>query len=462
MYANLTKFLQGIRSSYWFIPACMVLVAIVLSMVMTWLDTYAETGWIQQFQWLNAVQTDGARSVLNVIAGSTIGVAGVTFSITIVAVSFASANFGPRLIANFMRDRGNQATLGIFIGTYVYCLLVLRTVRNASAEDIENNFQAFVPHFSVLTALLLALISVGVLIYFIHHIPESLNVGNMAAQVGRRLCHGIDGLFPDRDPHRDESGITQPDWDAREKRSHHTQIRSARSGYIQALDVARLVELGEAYSALLRVQYRPGDFVAPDGVIIDIWSDQEIDARKKKALSACFAVGNQRTAHQNVLFLADQLVEIIGRAMSPGVNDPFTAMTCLSWLKVGLLHFIDKDLASVKPDPSERVRIYSVTFERFSSVIFSQTLPYICGDRNVVLHAITILIELISYTENADHRAVLREHLEKLAAASEAKIHKDAGGADIEQRVKQAMTMIETENGYERHRQSQNWFGGRS
>lgn len=187
MHANFAKVFLDLRASYWFIPACMTLAAIILSMLMTWLDANYAANWMRDFQWLTASRTDGARSVLNVIAGSTIGVAGVTFSITIVAVSFASANFGPRLIANFMRDRGNQITLGTFIGTYVYCLMVLRTVRDASAPNIENSFQAFVPHFSVLAALVLALSSVAVLIYFIHHVPESLNVENLAAKVGRQL-----------------------------------------------------------------------------------------------------------------------------------------------------------------------------------------------------------------------------------------------------------------------------------
>lgn len=197
MDAKLIKVFLDLRASYWLIPACMVVVAIGLSALMPWLDANYEADWIRSFEWLTAARTDGARSVLTVIAGSTIGVAGVTFSITIVAVSFASANFGPRLIANFMRDRGNQITLGTFIGTYVYCLLVLRTVRNASEPDIENSFQAFVPHFSVLVALLLALSSVAVLIYFIHHVPETLNVENLVAKVGRQLRRGISELFPD-------------------------------------------------------------------------------------------------------------------------------------------------------------------------------------------------------------------------------------------------------------------------
>ncbi|MEO1135283.1 MAG: DUF2254 family protein, partial [Pseudomonadota bacterium] len=176
MHANLIKIIEDLRASYWFIPGCMTIAALFLSFFMQWLDAQYGAAWLRDYDWATATRTEGARSVLTVIAGSIIGVAGVTFSITIVAVSYASANFGPRLIGNFMRDRGNQLTLGTFIATFVYCLMILRTVRNAAAEDASQSFDAFVPHLSILMALGLSLASIGVLIYFFHHVPETINV----------------------------------------------------------------------------------------------------------------------------------------------------------------------------------------------------------------------------------------------------------------------------------------------
>lgn len=439
----------------------MTLAAIGLSIFMTWLDANFQADWMRDFQWLTATRTDGARSLLNVIAGSTIGVAGVTFSITIVAVSFASANFGPRLIANFMRDRGNQVTLGTFIGTYVYCLMVLRTVRNASAPDIENSFQAFVPHFSVLMAIALALCSVGVLIYFIHHVPESLNVGNIASKIAKRLEDGIGNLFPDEDLSLDpEDGDLL--WEARDQRSVHQQVTAKQSGYIQTLNLNQLVSLADSSNLLIRVQYRPGDFVSDIDIVIDLWAEQALSENTITDIQECFAIGNERTAHQNVLFLVDQLVEIIGRAMSPGINDPFTAINCLSWLRVGLQAFMALDRKEHMPTPSDRVWVYPITFERMSSVVFDQVQPYICADRNVVLHTVTILTLLMSHAENDRHKAILLEHLNRLSKAAEHAIPADAGGADVQKRVQEARKMVETDGAYDTHRKSQDWYAGRS
>lgn len=461
MHANLIKIFLDLRASYWFIPTCMVVVAIGLSVLMTWLDSNYEAAWMRDFQWLTATRTDGARSVLNVVAGSTIGVAGVTFSITIVAVSFASTNFGPRLIANFMRDRGNQVTLGTFIGTYVYCLLVLRTVRNASSPDIENSFQAFVPHFSVLVALLLALASVAVLIYFIHHIPETLNVENLAAKVGRQLQRGIDDLFPDTDLDKDESDLDEDVWESGRNELNHVGIQSQSEGYVQTLDFDYLVKLASEKDLLVRVQYRPGDFVTQGDVVFDLWSKEPLVDFDEGDLLSSFALGNERTAHQNVLFLADQLIEIIGRALSPGINDPFTAITCLNWLKVAILQMQKKGLSKKWPTKSRRVRIYPITLERFTSVIFDQTLPYVSTDRNVTLHSMAILTELASVAKDLVFRQVLISHLSKLAKAAESQMPTNAGGTDVAARYAESMEVLSSAGGLDKHRQSPDWFGGR-
>jgi uncharacterized membrane protein len=147
--------------------------------------------------WASLNQPEGARTLLATVAGSMITVAGVTFSLTILAVSYATSHFGPRLLDNFMRDRGNQITLGTFLATFLYCLLVLRTVRSGS--DIFKpgaNAALFVPHLSVLVAIALTLASVGVLIYFIHHIPESIHISNVLHRISRELSDKIEDLYP--------------------------------------------------------------------------------------------------------------------------------------------------------------------------------------------------------------------------------------------------------------------------
>ncbi|MCR9062224.1 MAG: DUF2254 domain-containing protein, partial [Rhodobacteraceae bacterium] len=373
MYANLTKFLSDIRASYWFFPSCMVIAAILLSIVMPLLDGRYGARWLGGIDWLTDTRTTGARSVLTIIAGSIIGVAGVTFSITVVAVSYASANFGPRLIGNFMRDRGNQITLGVFIGTFVYCLLVLRIVHEASSGNSAASFDAFVPHLSILMALALALTSVGFLIYFFHHVPETINVSNMTARIGRQLKNEITNLFPDPETIHAEQEQSNQTWEDRIAAMKHTRVDGLDEGYIQTLDEGRLFKVADAKGLLVRVQYRPGDFVIVGDTVLDVWSPDEPDRETIGDLRACFALGRRRTPHQNVLFLADELVEIIARALSPGINDPFTAITCIDWLKVGLVCFMDHEYEKADTDQSGPVRIYPVTFERFASRILEQS-----------------------------------------------------------------------------------------
>ncbi len=459
MHANFIKLFQDLRASYWFIPGCMAIASLILSFLMQWLDAQHSASWLRDFNWLTATRTEGARSVLTVIAGSIIGVAGVTFSITIVAVSYASANFGPRLIGNFMRDRGNQVTLGTFIATFVYCLMILRTVRNATAEDASQSFDAFVPHLSILMALALALASIGVLIYFIHHVPETINVGNIAAKIGKQLKDGVTNSFPDVEALQQPDDKTHPvSWDQRPNLRHRS-VKADCAGYIQALDEERLAEIAGDDALLIRVQHRPGDFVTVTDIILDIWGEETVSEDRVEDLQACYAVGQHRTAYQNILFLIDEMVEIIARALSPGVNDPYTAITCFNWLKVGLVQFILQDEAANHPDASNPVQVYPIGFERFVSAIFDQSRQYVCRDRNVSLHVLAVLSDTAILIDDASRRQVLVEQMKKLSSACSASMNDEEGGQDIAERHQEALQILSDPKGHDVYRNDQKRFG---
>ncbi|HEX8202382.1 MAG TPA: DUF2254 domain-containing protein, partial [Isosphaeraceae bacterium] len=182
---------DAFRTNFWFVPTTMVAGAIALSLATIHVDRIAgERNWVATLGWTYTRGPEGSRAVLSVVAGSMATIAGVTFSITIVALQLASSQFGPRLLRNFMRDRGNQVALGAFIATFTYCLLIQRTVNGTEREE-------FVPHVSVTVGLLLALVCLGVLIYFIHHTATSIQAENVIARVGRELHHAIDRLFPE-------------------------------------------------------------------------------------------------------------------------------------------------------------------------------------------------------------------------------------------------------------------------
>lgn len=167
MRATLLRLGDHLQQSYWFLPSIMAVAAVLLAGGMIWLDSFVGSAWMDGFAWLYASRPSGARLVLSSVGGSMITVAGTVFSVTIAAVVYASGQYGPRLLSNFMSDRGNQVTLGTFIATFLYCLVVLRTVRSPE----ESGGAGFVPNLALLVGVLLAVCSIAVLIFFIHHVP---------------------------------------------------------------------------------------------------------------------------------------------------------------------------------------------------------------------------------------------------------------------------------------------------
>ncbi|MBB3912672.1 putative membrane protein [Sphingomonas desiccabilis] len=192
MRAGLLRLADQLRQSYWFLPSLMALAAVLLAGGMVWLDSYEGSGWMDRLPWLYASRPSGARQLLSAIGGSMVTVAGTVFSVTIAAVVYASGQYGPRLLSNFMRDRGNQVTLGTFIATFLYCLIVLRTIRSPE----ETGGAGFVPNLAVLIALLLAVCSITVLIFFIHHVPSRIHINSVIEDIGRRLLHEVGRRFP--------------------------------------------------------------------------------------------------------------------------------------------------------------------------------------------------------------------------------------------------------------------------
>jgi uncharacterized membrane protein len=190
---KLSKVWDSLHSSYWFIPTLMAAISIILAWAMLTVD---RTGGTPNWWWIYTGGTDGARSLLSSVAGSMVSVVATAFSITIVALQLASSNFGPRLLRNFMQDTGNQIVLGTFIATFIYCLLVLRTIHGEG-----DGYSFFVPQLSVTVGTVLAIASMGVLIYFIHHASTIIQASHVITQVSGDLDKTIDRLFPEKIGH---------------------------------------------------------------------------------------------------------------------------------------------------------------------------------------------------------------------------------------------------------------------
>ena len=404
--------------SYWFIPALILLISLCLAPLTLSLDHLLAGSVHADFVLLSKTQPASAQALLSTIAGSIIGVAGVSFSITMVAVSFASGSFGPRLIGNFMRDRGNQTSLGVFIGSFIYTLLILREVRSSdSVKYTDTSIAEFVPQLSISFSLFLAIVCMFFLIYFIHHVPETINIERIIARLGDALKDGVSKRFPKQDSGPKKISAIDQNWIEKADPKDAMEIKYVSEGYIQAIDISALQRIADENELLIDLVKRPGAFVTNHSTVMHVWSEGECDTALKKALGSCLATGDLRTINQNIEFVADQLIEIIARALSPGVNDPFTAIACLNWLQVGILAFADAD--ADEDDASHtigRVHATPLQFDEFVSAIFVKAVPYIRSDQNVMHHTQEMLSFMAENLKDDGHKSAINKATETLGS----------------------------------------------
>ncbi len=471
MKAFLVTWWTGVRESYWFIPMLMAIGAIVFSFATTALDMAVGSKWLDEISWLDANRPAGARAVLSTVAGSMITVAGVTFSMTILSISYTTSQVGPRLLNNFMRDTGNQITLGVFISTFLYCLMVLRTVRNADAPERgsigSETTAAFVPHIAIIVGLLLAIASVGVLIYFIHHIPESIHISNIVASVGRDLNSRIEHQFPSQvgEPHQDKSAR---DTDAILPEAFYetaARLRSDRSGYIEYVDAEGLMSIATKHDLVLRLRCRAGDFVTPSSVLVLAAPEASIDQQVARQITATFVSGRQRTATQNLRFVMNQLVEVAMRALSPGVNDPFTAMNCLDWLQSALENLANREMPDAhRFDEEQHLRLVAEpeSFSVFASRAFDQLRPYVALDRNAAVHMMEAIARIATTTKAEPRRRILVQHGGALRRECN-RVLKDLRGRELVSSRYRVLIRVLRDSEYRQHiLETGDWTGGRA
>ncbi|MEZ5668544.1 MAG: DUF2254 domain-containing protein [Alphaproteobacteria bacterium] len=462
--AKLIAVWQALRASYWFIPSLMAAAAIVLSVAMVTVDDLLGDLWVFELDWMHVNEPEGARLLLSTIAGSMIGVAGVTFSITIAAVAFASGQFGPRILASFMRDRINQVTLGTFVATFLYCVLVLRTIDSSAGS-------AGVPHLAALVGVGFAVASIGVLIQFIHHIADSLNSASAMSAIGSDLRGAIETLYPERigeagdeaAPSALDGRDAKPDGLPIAFARHAVPIPALGQGYVQALSAADLMATAVARDVVIRVVRRPGDFAADGRPIAYAWPPDRVDADAVRAVQGCFALGRRRTPHQDVRLLVDQLVDMAGRALSPGINDPQTAIGCLQWLGVGLSEMARRRAPRAqRTDEAGTVRVvsYPLTFADFAEATLGRLRPYFERDRNAALAMLGAVADVMLDAGRRDDRLVLVGHAERLVEGG--RVH-GLSAADIgwlEQRLTDIKALIEREPGPPRLADLADWMQG--
>ncbi len=337
MTAEIRFFWARLTANYWFFPALMAVLSAFLAFAMVAVDRSGAAEFLNDVEWLVPSRPKGASDMLTVMAGSMIGVASTVFSITLVAVTYASGNYGPRLLTNFLEDRGNQLSLAIFIGAFVYALIVLRSVRAAdemapaTADATATALPGFVPQLSLLVAYALMALCVAVLVFFLNHIPSSIRINKVLEGIGRRLLNAIHETYP---VENEFSDATPP--------KGGESLTARATGYVQLIDFADLRKIARDCGGTFSLRVRTGDFVHSHLPLIDI--DGCPPDKVEDRVRDCFTLGATRTPEQDPQFLIDELVEIGLRALSPGINDPFTAITALHWLGAATSDIGKRDL----------------------------------------------------------------------------------------------------------------------
>jgi uncharacterized membrane protein len=434
LYWSATARWHIVRSSYWFIPAIMTVSVIVLSYITIYLDKMLIEGdWFESLGMIYTNKPEGARALLSTVAGSMITVAALVFSITIVTLTMASTQFGPRLLYNFMRDTGNQIVLGTFIATFVYCLLVLRTIRGGEESP-------FVPHLSITIGVIMALLSISVLIYFIHHVATSIQASNVITGVSLNLASIINTSFPEPgngNPERSQWWIAPGDMPENFDEESQ-QIVALTSGYIRKIDYETIYQVARNKDAVIKILNRPGQFIVEGSPIVLSWPANILNKEIDNIISA-LTLGGQRTSEQDVEFAVDQLVEIAVRALSPGINDPFTAMICIDQLSARLCQIAGRVVPSqYRYDERNQLRLITKapTFEDILDSAFNQIRQYGRDSAAVSIRLLEALIEISARIEHEENKAAIKHHADMIMRGSEDGLPEEEDREDLRRRYR--------------------------
>lgn len=316
--------LVALRSSLWFVPSVIVVSSMLVAHGLVEVGARVPALSQKELPVFFSFGADGSRAMLSAIATSMITTAGVAFSITIVTLSLASTQYSPRVLRQFMRDRANQGVLGVFVGVFAYSLTVLPRVRGG-----EEN--AFVPSLAVTGGILYALVAVGCLIFFIHHIARSIQAAEIVSGIATETRASAGVLYPDEIGETDD--LTPADRDPRP----WVPVAARSSGYIQMVDPARLVALAERHDLELRLERGTGEFVVAGTPLIAVRGGGLEASGIAGPIREAVAIDCTRTIEHDVLFGIRQIVDIALRALSPSLNDATTATFCVHYLTT-ILH----------------------------------------------------------------------------------------------------------------------------
>ncbi len=432
---------EALRTNLWVVPAIEAVVVLVLFICTYAVDRAAYHGDLHLPSWVLSGTADSARQILTAVAAAVMTVIGIVFSITIVALTLASTQFGPRMLRNFIRDRGTQVTLGTFVATFFYTILTLVSVGSGSTGE-------FVPHLSVTVALVLTLADLAVLIYFLNHVASMIQLPQVIAGIARDLAREIDvagrtdtsfALGAARGPSRAELLARIAESGA--------VIRTPSSGYLQVIRHDTLLKIAASADAVIHLPYRPGHFLVRGQILASVWPAEAAEYVERN-LQRGHVTGPYRTLTQDISFGFDQLVEIALRALSPAVNDTFTAMTCIDWLGDCLCRISRTwHPEPVRRDDSGLIRVIAnqAHFDRLVERAFEKIRQAADGMPAVMIRQLDAVTKIVEQTPDPDRRQILRNQADMIQRSNLRTVLEPADRADVTARYDVVVAMLDVD-----------------
>jgi len=395
--------MYNLRGGFLIRPLTIALILGCAGAFLSWLEEEfpATSAWVPTVLFPSHADPQVAQVILAGIAASIMTVVSIVFAILLMTLTLASMQFSPRIIVSFSRDRVTQWTLGIFLGTFLYCLAALPAARSLPYP--------FAPVATVLGAMVLALVCVGLLLFFIHHISQAISVNHIVDRIADETEAMIDEIMPW--PHLLNHHVK----DAEPLRPNPSEVAvlSHDSGYIRFVDTRRLVALAKHYHVTIRVLRRVGHFV-PAGIPLTMVSKgNRLPPEGTAELLAAFDFGPTRTLQQDVEFGVLQIVDVALKAISPAVNDPTTAINCIDQLSRVLIRFASREPPEellYDPPGIVRASIGWIHFERLLEAAFEQIRMYSKTDVAVSLRLLRALGDIAASTPDPEFRRILVEH----------------------------------------------------
>jgi uncharacterized membrane protein len=419
---------EALRTNLWLVPTVLIVLSVALFAGTYTLDRAAHDEAWQLPSFVISGNADAAREILTAVAAAVITVAALVFSITIVTLTLASTQFGPRMLRNFIRDRVTQLTLGGFVATFVYAILAL-----VSIGPIDHS--EFVPHISITVTLALVVIDVALLVVFIDHIASSIQLPRVIGSIAADLSRALRDEAADQQPAGSKAGPSLGEMAVRLDEDSAI-VRVPRSGYLQFVSMPTLIDIAAARHAVIRLLHRPGHFVVEGEPLAEVWPPDAAE-QVAMALGGAHATGPYRTLAQDPSFAVDQLVEIAIRALSPAVNDTFTALTCIDWLGDGLGKIAERPRpASVHRDASGHVRVIAVvvSFQRLVERSHEKIRQASRGMPAVMIRQLDSLAKVMVRTPIPERRELLQREADMVLRVSEESVPEPNDRAAVRQR----------------------------